>query len=256
MTLDERVYKYKDQLNESDRLVWSYIANHKDECKELSIESLAARCLVSRTTILRFAKKIGLEGYQDLKFQIKKEEKKRYALNEKEIRQICEKYMYTIRLQEGNAMEDICYMLYEAERVFAYGSGFFITSGIEILKEEMFKANLIVHILTGEGEMRTYMENAREGDVVFFFSISGENKTTIQYAQNVRDKGVRTIAITGDSEASLCRAADAALDFDPLTRLAGQNDTSFFPITSLVFMLELLFYRYCLYRFNRMSEGG
>ena len=71
MHLEELVSKNYVNLKENDHYVWSYIMEHKKECEHLSIEELAKRCHVSRTTILRFAKRLGLKGYAELKVYIR-----------------------------------------------------------------------------------------------------------------------------------------------------------------------------------------
>ena len=71
MRLQELINKYYSQLNENDLYIWNYISNHKNECEKLAIDQLAHKCNVSRTTILRFAKKISLKGYSELKLYLK-----------------------------------------------------------------------------------------------------------------------------------------------------------------------------------------
>lgn len=247
MRLDEYVFRNSEKLNESDVLIWNYIANHKAECVELSIEALAQRCLVSRTTILRFAKKIGLDGYSELKYLLKEELRQKWTLNEKDRKELCEKHIRTIQILEDVDMKPICEMLFQAKRVFAFGRGFFVKSSMQIFKEEMFKADLIVNLLPGTGEMCTFLENAREGDVVVIFSISGENKGTNEYVEIARTKGVKIIAITADVNSTLCNHADEVLNFAPFMLADLKKDNTFFPISILIFTIELLLYEYCYY---------
>ena len=54
MKLEELINKNYRQLNENDLYIWNYINHHKKECEHLSIDELALRCNVSRSTILRF----------------------------------------------------------------------------------------------------------------------------------------------------------------------------------------------------------
>ena len=51
----------------------TYILNHPQEILELSIDGLSNRIFVSKSAILRFCKKIGLNGYNDLKVQLAKD---------------------------------------------------------------------------------------------------------------------------------------------------------------------------------------
>ncbi|MDE6195793.1 MAG: MurR/RpiR family transcriptional regulator, partial [Erysipelotrichaceae bacterium] len=71
MTLEKLVNQYYDKLNENDKYIWQYIYHHQQECQKMSIQELARICNVSHTTIIRFAKKIGLDGYSDIKMYLK-----------------------------------------------------------------------------------------------------------------------------------------------------------------------------------------
>ena len=71
MRIEELVNTHYDKLTENDIHIWQYIATHRKECEDLSIDELASRCYVSRTTVMRFAKRIGLHGYAELKLYLK-----------------------------------------------------------------------------------------------------------------------------------------------------------------------------------------
>ena len=70
MSLDKLVESNYAQLNEIDLYIWQYILHHKRECQKISIHELAHECNVSHTSILRFTKKLGLEGFSELKFYL------------------------------------------------------------------------------------------------------------------------------------------------------------------------------------------
>ena len=57
----------------NDLHIWRYISTHRQECANLSIEALGAKCNVSRTTILRFAQKPGLSGFSELRLLLRME---------------------------------------------------------------------------------------------------------------------------------------------------------------------------------------
>ena len=66
MKIDDLVNLHYDKLNQSDLHIWKYINAHRKESSNLTIDELASRCNVSRTTILRFAQKLSLKGYSEL----------------------------------------------------------------------------------------------------------------------------------------------------------------------------------------------
>ena len=67
MKLAELVNQHYKELSSNDLYIWDYIQAHGKECQNLSIVELAQRCHVSKTTILRFAQKLSLKGYSELK---------------------------------------------------------------------------------------------------------------------------------------------------------------------------------------------
>ena len=71
MTLDEIVEKKYDVLNENDLYIWQYIYHHKRSCQKMSIKDLAHACNVSHTSILRFTRKLGMDGYSEFKVYLK-----------------------------------------------------------------------------------------------------------------------------------------------------------------------------------------
>ena len=74
MQLDEIINKHKQDLNATDMVIWKYIVMHRQTVHHISIHELARACSVSSTTIVRFAQKLGLDGFGELKAVLKMEE--------------------------------------------------------------------------------------------------------------------------------------------------------------------------------------
>ena len=96
MKLQELINKHYNTLNENDIYIWNYISNNKKECQNLAIDQLAYKCNVSRTTILRFAQKISLKGYSELKLYLKLENEIVNESNNK-IKIVCNNYNELIK---------------------------------------------------------------------------------------------------------------------------------------------------------------
>ena len=71
MNLDELVNKYHTDLNPNDLYIWEYLSKHRMKCSEMTIEELSKQCNVSKTSIIRFAKKLSLSGFSELKTYLK-----------------------------------------------------------------------------------------------------------------------------------------------------------------------------------------
>ena len=64
-------YQSLQTYNDLEMLVYSYIMEHKEEVKYMTIRELADAVHVSTSTILRFCKKTGCDGYSEFKVKFK-----------------------------------------------------------------------------------------------------------------------------------------------------------------------------------------
>lgn len=63
--------KQLQSLNELEMEVYQYIIQHQNAIPYMRIRELAAEAHVSTTTILRFCRKIGCDGYAEFKLRMK-----------------------------------------------------------------------------------------------------------------------------------------------------------------------------------------
>lgn len=74
MTLDKKITLYEN-LTPVEVRIGNYIMNHKEVILNSTIQNLEKEVFVSKPAIHRFCKKIGLNGFNDLKVELAKEEK-------------------------------------------------------------------------------------------------------------------------------------------------------------------------------------
>ncbi len=74
MTLDKKITLYEN-LTPVEVRIGNYIMNHKEVILNSTIQDLEKEVFVSKPAIHRFCKKIGLNGFNDLKVELAKEEK-------------------------------------------------------------------------------------------------------------------------------------------------------------------------------------
>lgn len=69
------IFEYEQicSLNEKEFGVYNYVFTHQQETLEMNIRELAEITGVSTTTVLRTCRKIGCEGFTELKYQIRKQ---------------------------------------------------------------------------------------------------------------------------------------------------------------------------------------
>lgn len=74
MTLDKKI-TLCENLTPVEVRIGNYIMNHKETILNCTIQDLEKEVFVSKSAIHRFCKKIGLNGFNDLKIELAKEEK-------------------------------------------------------------------------------------------------------------------------------------------------------------------------------------
>lgn len=76
-------YTQVSSLNETEVHIYNYVLNNKEKVLDESIRELAQDAHVSTATIVRFCKKLGCEGFLELKYKLKEslteEEHKEYV---------------------------------------------------------------------------------------------------------------------------------------------------------------------------------
>ena len=60
-------------FNELEMSIYNYILSNKEKVVYMKIRDLADGAHVSTTTVLRFCKKVGCEGYSEFKLRLKQE---------------------------------------------------------------------------------------------------------------------------------------------------------------------------------------
>lgn len=254
MKLDELVNKHYNDLNLNDLHIWRYIANHKEQCVNMTIEEMAEKCNVSRTGILRFAKKISLQGFSELKFYLKLEAVDNHELNEARINTISQDYIRGIQDLNDQNFDRVSKVIYEAKRIFAYGSGVVQQSAVKELKRMMFKLDTIIYVINGSAETEFLLNNLQEGDVVVLISLGGESSQIVKMAKAMKEKPCKIISITRLQHNTLSNLADVPVYFSSTPQPLLVENHHFEPVTMFFFVVEMMFLKYAIYRHKRMLE--
>ena len=73
LSLKETVEHYNGRLTGSDRAILSVLMNEPRAAVFLSVAQMADKAEVNKSTVVRFAHKLGFDGYPELRTQIRSE---------------------------------------------------------------------------------------------------------------------------------------------------------------------------------------
>src|SRR5699024_3379728 len=117
--IDDLVIKNFDQLTDTDRHIWKVIKARKNSVSILNLDELAQRCNVSPSAIVRFSKRISLQGFSELKYLIKQEN-----IPHKVNQDIFQQYKNQLNEFIDNIIRrdftDICKDIVNSKKIFVY----------------------------------------------------------------------------------------------------------------------------------------
>lgn len=234
MTLEELVNSKLDKLNPTDLIVWRYIYAHKKECCYISIYDIADNCNVSRTTVLRFAKKLGLDGFSDLKMMLKMEisqarEKPSMDIAEATVN-LCKNVGEEIAKQDFTRLNKL---LHNAKRIFVYASGH-------------VQCNVLVYEIKGPDEIGIILKNITENDLFIIISLSGESKKVVDVAQKLYLQKIPIISLTKLKSNTLATLSTENIYVTPID-LPATVDFEYKSMLGFFLAVEMWFVSYSQY---------
>ena len=254
MRLDTLVNKYYGQLNDNDLYIWNYISNHKKECERMTIDQLAYKCNVSRTTILRFAQKLSLKGYGELKVYLKLDNEKSTE-NTNNLDFICNSYYEVIKKMREKDCTEIFNSIDSAKRLYVYGIGMVQSSIKKEIKRTFLSGNKIFYDIGNYVEARNVTGIVSPGDLCIIISVSGDNQSLLEIAKELKMKDVKLISITKLKENSLARLSDFNLYIDTATINDFSSNSDYESVTAYFILIEILFIKYMEYKNQKGKKG-
>ncbi|MBQ3017621.1 MAG: MurR/RpiR family transcriptional regulator [Clostridia bacterium] len=211
-----------DDMGRSEKKVADWLFSHSGEVLPYSITDLASKCESSEATIVRFSKRLGCRGYQDLKLTLAKEHEKKvvapvitkdddcFSIFEK----VCnDAYMSLERTKKtlsaenmSRAMEAIS----SARRVVLIGLG---TSAqvAEDASNKLLRAGCNSSAYADTHMQAIAVSQLKAGDVVIGISQSGSSKDIVESMKVARARGATTISITSKERSPIARQSDILL---------------------------------------------
>ncbi|MCQ2968737.1 MAG: MurR/RpiR family transcriptional regulator [Clostridium sp.] len=247
MKLDMLINKYYSQLNDNDLYIWNYISKNRIECERMTIDQLAYKCNVSRTTILRFAQKLSLKGYGELKVYLKLDNEKATE-NTNNLSFICNSYYDVIKRIREKDCTEICKRIDKAKRLYVYGVGMVQSSIRKELKRTFLSGNKIFYDVGNYIEAKNVTRIAGEDDLCILISVSGENEGILEIAKELKMKNVTILSITRLKENSLARISDLNLYITTAIIDDISSNIEYESVTAYFILIEILFMKYMEYK--------
>lgn len=209
-------------MGKSERRVADWLFSHSGEILPYSISDLAFKCESSEATIVRFSKRLGCTGYQDLKLKLAREHDKRviaptitaeddcFAIFEKVCNDAYMSLERTKKTLSPEAMNAAVEAISQSGRVVLIGLG---TSAqvAEDAANKLLRAGCNSSAYADTHMQAIAVSQLRPGDTVIGISQSGASKDIVESMKVARARGARTIAITSREKSPIARISDVLL---------------------------------------------
>lgn len=205
-------YKILQSYNDLETLVYSYVMEHKEEVKYMTVRELADAVHVSTSTVLRFCKKTGCDGYSEFKIKFKQyleENRKKKQIKDTGIDEIMYFFHTTTSTQYEEQINEIVSYIQEAKQLIFIGIG---TSGVLGKYGARYFSNI--------GKYSQYIEDPYypihedlDSAIVIALSESGETQQVLQMAERFKRHNAKILSITNGNACTLARISDYHLSY-------------------------------------------
>ena len=220
-TLLQAQLMYND-MGRSEKKVADWLFSHSGEVLPYSITDLASKCESSEATIVRFSKRLGCRGYQDLKITLAKEHEKKVIVpmitNTDDCFSIFEKvcndaYMSLERTKKTLSAENMTRAteaISGARRVVLIGLGA-SAQVAEDASNKLLRAGCNSNAYGDTHMQAIAVSQLKKGDVVIGISQSGSSKDIVEATKVARAHGATTMSITSKERSPIARQSDILL---------------------------------------------
>lgn len=215
---------YKD-MGHSEKKIADWIVTNFQEIIGLSISELAERCNCGEATIVRFSRRLGLSGYQDLKLKIAQESANTaaggvlgiesgdscYDIFNKRIRDIAIALENTKSVLNAENIEKAANVVKDARRIVIFGLGNSASVAVDA-QHKFLRAGLDAIAYCDNHMQAIAASHLHKGDVAIGVSHSGASIDVVDALKTAREAGAKTICITNFGESPINEHSDIILN--------------------------------------------
>jgi len=247
--LTERINAHLRELSDTDKCIWRCIEANRAAASRASIHDLARTCAVSSASVVRFAQKLGFDGFGEMKAFMRMEGASRSLPERDVITSLGSFYDETWRELMRRDYTRASRLIHEARRVFAYASGYVQTNVMQEMKRLFVYDNVFIYEIAGREEFYSVYQAAGPDDLFVFISLSGESERVVEFAERLSLKGVPILSITEMRHNTLASLSTENLYATPAEIGLAENETrlQFKSMLAYFLLLEIWYVHYRLY---------
>lgn len=223
-----RIRALLPSLRPAEQRVAEHILRDPAGAPGLTITELARACGTSETTVIRFCRAIGFDGYPGLRIALATDAGREAGSDSRHVggdispTDSMDQVVQKVTWHDARAIEDTASQLHvdvlqrvvtavaDARRVDVYGVGASAFVALD-LQQKLYRIGRHTFAWSDTHIMLTSAALLGQGDVAFAISHSGETLDTVDALNEAGEHGATTVALTNFPRSRLARAADLVL---------------------------------------------
>lgn len=166
---------------------------------------------------------------------------------------VCNNFVKCIQTTKETDMQEICERIYNAKRLFVFGTGEVQNAAANMIKRMFLNFKRFFVTLYGKSEVAMAIEDLNEEDFVIIISLSGETELAVNAAKKLKSKGTYLLSITKLNDNTVARLSNKNL-YITTNKLMNIGGASFETCSSYFNVVELLCVKYLTYLQKRNMD--
>lgn len=240
MNVPNRIAEKYSKMTKLEKRIADYFMKQDGNLQLMSITELAEQCKVADSTVFRFCKTLGYQGYNDFKLALAKEQGSAMRAGssqggeldvyssismEDDIPTTGQKLktMYhaaleqTLELLKTDSVKRAVDILYHSQRVYCLGQGGSLVTAMEAWVRFSTVARQFITVQDTHMQM-TAASLLTEMDTIWFFTYSGATKDMLDILSPAKERGAKIIVVTRYAKSPATQFADVVL-------ICGSNES-------------------------------
>ena len=234
------------EMSKSEKQIADWIGENPGQIISLSIVELAEKCQCSEATIVRFAKRLGLSGYQELKISLASEGQGspiNSSITDADTPfdvygKICSDIYLSLEKTKKSLnpdfLEKACSAISNARRIVVFGLG--NSAAIATDAAHKFLRAGLNCVAYSDNHMQVIAaSHLSEGDVALAISHSGSSKDIVEALKIAKEHGAVTVCITNGGKSPMLKFTDI-----PLFTSADETQYNILALNSRLVQLAII----------------
>ena len=212
-----------ENFSKAHKRIADYIFHHSNEIVGVSISELASLCDCGSATIVRFARRIGLNGYQELKIRVAAEmssssriendirrEDSCFQIFQKRRIAISDALLKTESVLNPEKLDQAAHLIMNATRTVIFGLGN-SASIAQDAAHKLMRLGLDAQACSDNHLQAIIASHLHRGSVAIGISHSGASKDIVEALRLCKIWGATTICVTNSGKSPIVENSDIAL---------------------------------------------